>query len=457
MLENDTIVAIATPTGIGGIAIIKLSGPEAVDIADTVFKGKKRITDLQGYHMAYGKVNENGTPLDEVIVTLQRAPQSYTRDDVVEINCHGGMFVAQKVVKLLKDKGARLAEPGEFTKRAFLSGRIDLSQAEAVLDVIRAECESQLNVSRENMMGKLGKAVDSILEKEMEIMKLVEVSLDFSEEDITIMASDELRKLIETVIYEMENLLDNYDNGKVLREGYRIVITGRQNAGKSTLLNTVLGEERAIVTEIPGTTRDKIEEYVTVNGLLLKFVDTAGWCKDHDIIGKRAIEITENEINKADTVLFLHDITREMNEEDTKIIKLIEKMDYIPVLNKVDLSPRASTGPIEKPISGRKALHISAKTGEGIDKLLDAIVSKALGSSGSKEGGTWLFRERQRDAVQRAKVSAEKAIEAIDTGLTSEYVAFDLRESIDALGEIIGKTTTDDILKAIFDDFCIGK
>ena len=326
-----------------------------------------------------------------------------------------------------------------------------------MLDVIRAESESQLDVSRENMMGKLGRAVEELAERLRNLLKMVELSLDFAEEDITLMPEEEMRVELQAIADDMDRLLNSYEQRRVIREGIRVVIVGRPNTGKSSLLNTILGEERVIVTEIPGTTRDHIEERVEYEGTLLQFVDTAGWRRDSDIVGQKGVEITEREIGKADIVLLLMDRSESLKREDREIINKVKKKNILTVLNKKDLNRRLDLKELGILIDSNGCIEISAKTGEGVASLMDVIVKRAVGSPDSWGNGAWLFRERQKEALKRSRDAVIRGLAAPKERLLEECIAIDIRESLDALGEIVGKTTPEHILNKIFEEFCIGK
>ncbi|MGC8594670.1 MAG: tRNA uridine-5-carboxymethylaminomethyl(34) synthesis GTPase MnmE [Candidatus Kryptoniota bacterium] len=455
----DTIAAIATPIGEGGISVIRISGESAIPVADLLFKGRVKLSEVQSHTAHFGRlVTQDGTILDEVVATCFRKPSSYTCEDVVEISCHGGYLVSQKVLNEILNCGVRLAEPGEFTKRAFLNGRLDLTQAEAVADLIHAKSETAYKSSLKQLSGELSSEINSIRSELLDLASLLELELDFSEEDVEFADRHKLQSGIETAIAKIGRLASTYSIGRIYREGVRVVIVGKPNVGKSSLMNRLLGEKRAIVSEVPGTTRDTITEEIILHGIRFRLTDTAGLRDTSDTIENEGVLRTRQEASKADILLLIRDITeiRNGNKSADDIYANIEnlcQLNNIPILavwNKVDLIPE---------IENRKTsegIFISALKGTGINvlkkKLYDMVVNIDL-----SENSIIVTSARHNDALRRAGRSLSLALESLREGQPGEFIALDLRAGLDALGEITGEVTTDDILNNIFSRFCIGK
>jgi tRNA modification GTPase len=463
--QEDTITAIATPVGEGGLGVIRISGVKALEIADTLFEGKRRIRDMASHSAAFGNFVEptkNRRIIDEVVVVLFRSPHSYTGEDVIEISCHGGMLVTKRILNALFDSGARHATPGEFTKRAFLNGRIDLSQAEAVADIIHARTERAHQSSLDQLKGKLSREIEAIRNDLINFSSLIELELDFAEEDIELVNRDEFVERTQKVMFRLEELIQSFTIGKVYRDGIKVVLAGKPNAGKSSLLNTLLQENRAIVNDIPGTTRDTIEESLNIDGILFRIIDTAGLRETNDPVESEGVQRTLHQIERADLALMIIDYSQNMSDSDLKYIdSILDKMKALEVsplvvFNKIDIATRkqfANTG---------KLLHypfvkLSAKTGDGVDALKDQMVKIALHGKPYQEGGVLVTNARHRDALIRAKNSLELALTSLKEGASGEFISVDLRSALDALGEITGVVTTEDILNNIFSNFCIGK
>lgn len=458
MYLKDTIAAISTPIGEGGIGIVRISGGAAEEIAGNIFSGTgKQSGGMQSHRFYYGEIidPESGDVLDEAMVVLMRSPRSYTREDVVEIQCHGGYLLVRKVLELVIRCGARCAEPGEFTRRAFLNGRIDLLQAEAVIEVIRGKTETALALAQHQREGHLSKRISRIKEGILTSLAFIEAYLDFPEDDIELPDCRQIETSIRESLARIEELLDGFSEGKVLREGVSVLIAGKPNVGKSSLLNTLLREKRAIVTSVPGTTRDIIEEVVNIKGLPVKLLDTAGIRDSEDEIEMEGMRLTLEKIPLADLILFVVDASRPFDNEDMLIKEAVCGHPFLLVLNKSDL-PVEAVVPDELGSAG--TISISARRGEGIERLREAIFSLFI-RSGARDGRdfTALSQVRHRDALERARRRLESFLQSFPAETAIEFVALELRDALHALGEVTGETTPDDILDQIFSRFCIGK
>ncbi|CUU03137.1 tRNA modification GTPase [Candidatus Thermokryptus mobilis] len=459
---EDTIVAISTAIGEAAISVIRISGKDAIKVADRVFVGKRKLADVKTHTAHYGKiVDKNGDVVDYVVATVFKAPNSYTGEDTVEISCHGGILVTRKVLETVLEAGARLAQPGEFTKRAFLNGKIDLSQAEAVADLIRSATELAYQSSLSQLEGALSRKIRKMREDLINLCSLVELELDFADEDLEFVDKAQLAEKIKDVIGEIDELIETFRFGKIYREGIKVVIAGKPNAGKSSLLNALLNENRAIVSEIPGTTRDVIEESLNIEGVLFRIVDTAGLRETFDIVEREGVRRTEEQLKKADMILLVIDSTDEINEEDVRIYHRVlnfavdESKRCIIVFNKVDLLD--GKRPNMKIMVDFPVVYISALTGFGLEKLKKLMVEQSFLGMTRTESSVVVTNVRHRDALLRAKQSLIYALRSLEQGMSGDLVAVDLRAGLNHLGEIIGEVTTDDILNNIFSKFCIGK
>jgi len=465
--QNETIAAISTPAGSGGIAVVRVSGTNAIAIVDKVFRGSVKLSEAESHKALLGKIeqsleNDSGF-LDEALVTVFRAPNSYTAEDVVEISCHGGHFLTQRILELMLENGARLAEPGEFTQRAFLSGRLDLSQAEAVADIIRAKTDLSLKAALSQFQGVLSKRVKEMREDLIEVCSLLELELDFAEEDVEFANKDEVLKRLSETIQNIENFLETYKRGKILREGAKLVIAGKPNVGKSSLLNALLKEERAIVTETPGTTRDVLEEQLDIRGVLFRVVDTAGVCVTKDKVEQIGVERSLEQIKEADILLFLFDGSSPLDQQDAELIKHVlskrkntEQSGLVAAINKIDLKKRLSREELQERLGIDEVLEISAKEQLGFKELEIVFLNQTVGKE-ALNGEPIVTNIRQKQALGATIDSLRAAQTSLKRGLSSEFVAVDLRQALDRLGEIIGEVTTEDILGNIFSKFCIGK
>jgi tRNA modification GTPase len=462
---EDTIAAVATPVGEGGISVIRVSGRRAFEITDSLFDGKRRIRNLPSHTAAFGNFRsamKDGDILDEVVVVVFKAPHSYTGEDVIEIHCHGGILVTRKILDSLLESGIRHSTPGEFTKRAFINGKMDLSQAEAVADIIHARSDKAHKSSLDQLKGHLSDQIEAIRKELLNFCSLIELELDFAEENIELVGKESFSERVEQVLCTISRLIDSFNIGRVYRDGIKVVIVGKPNAGKSSLLNALLQENRAIVTDIPGTTRDTIEENITIEGILLRIIDTAGLRETNDPIESEGVQRTLVQIQKSDIALLIVDIAREIRSTDlhfyTDLLKDMTERGVKPliVLNKIDI---AGGNVLED--SGT-LLHypfvkLSAKTGEGIDTLRWLMVDLVTGHSAIQEGTVFVTNARHRDAMVRARKSLELARDSLTRGSSGEFISVDLRAALESLGEITGVVTTEDILNNIFSQFCIGK
>ena len=464
--NEDTIAAIATPVGIGGIAIIRISGSDAINIVKKIFITEYDIDKFDSWKVHYGKIIDVDKVIDEVLVTIFRKPFSYTKEDVVEINCHGGVYVSKRILENIIKHGARLAEPGEFTKRAFLNGRIDLSQAEAVADLIQAKTEVSLHVSLQQMSGYLTKKIEQIRSELIDSCSLLEIELDFSEEDIKFVERDKFIVKLNQILLELTDLINSYDRGKIIREGVKLVIVGKPNVGKSSLLNALLKEDRAIVTHIPGTTRDSLEEQLDINGILFRVVDTAGIIETEDIVEKQGIIRTQQQIETADLIIHVFDGSEKINGEDLKITQQLKnymepkRNKIIAVINKIDLETKIDINDLYYKKKNIPIVKTSAKELIGIvdlERILSQNVFNNIDKNEDNSQAVVITKVRHLNALKRAKNSIEKALVTAKDNLSSEFITVDLREALDGLGEITGTVTSGDILNNIFEKFCIGK
>jgi len=456
MLEEDTIVAIATPLGEGGLAIVRISGPRALAVADGCFvgSGKSAVkpSTAPSHTLHYGHIVHGQRTIDEVMVGLMRAPRTMTREDVVEITCHGGLLAAKGVLDAVLANGARLAEPGEFTKRAFLNGRIDLAQAEAVADLIHARTELALAAANEQLAGVLSRRINALRDEMMQTLAHVEAHIDFPEEDISPDTREQLLGRLKHGVAFMDELLRTANEGRILRSGIRVAIVGRPNAGKSSLLNQLLGHDRAIVSPQPGTTRDTIEETANIRGLPVVFVDTAGLREAGDDIEAEGIRRSRESLERAELVLQVLDASEPLSPEDEKYLAEFAGKKRILIRNKVDLPARLVLSKGNEP-----TVEVCCLSGAGIEALKDAI--KAIVWSGEIRADMLpvMINSRHQEALMRARAATQLSVTALEADQTLELVAMDLRIATNAVGEIVGKTTTEDLLDSIFSQFCIGK
>jgi tRNA modification GTPase len=455
-LSDDTIVALSTPPGVGAIGVIRLSGPKAIAISEKILPGIK-LQEAVSHTMHFGIIRDGDTVLDEIVAGIFRAPNSFTREDVVEISCHGSPYILQKVLQLLLSKGARLAKPGEFTMKAFLNGRFDLSQAEALSDLIASETQAAHDLAMNQMRGGFSNELKTLREELVHFASLIELELDFSEEDVEFANRPQLLSLLDMIQKKIVTLCESFRLGNVLKNGVSAVIAGRPNAGKSTLLNALLNEERAIVSEMPGTTRDTIEETLIINGIAFRLTDTAGIREALDSIEKQGVERTMQKIEQASIVIYLFDadeFSPDVVSEDLLKLKKGKDIPILPVANKIDISEELEYINKFNRIEGLSL--ISAKNGHGIAELKKRLYNTVLHGRNVNEG-VILSNARHYEALQATHINLLAAQKGIETKLSGELVASDIRSALNHLGEITGEVTTDDLLGNIFGKFCIGK
>lgn len=458
-MNEDTISAVATALGEGGIGIIRMSGSQAIAIAETIFRGVngKKASQIKSYQAAYGRIVDTENIIDEVLVLVMRAPRSYTREDVVEIHCHGGAIPIRKILDLTLRHGARLAEPGEFTKRAFLNGRLDLTQAEAVIDIIRSKTDSSLKMAVGQLSGMLSGKIRGLRHDILKMVAHLEASIDFPEEDIEEMAIDEVVKQVKHTITQIDELLATVQTGKVLREGLATVIIGKPNVGKSSLLNALLKEKRAIVTDIPGTTRDIIEEYVNLKGVPLKIVDTAGIRETSDIVEKIGVERAREFVGKADLILVLLDASQELTEEDSQVLNMLTGRQAIVLINKTDLPQVLDIDKVLALIPGKKVIKTAVAEGIGLDELEQSIVEMVYSGQVQQAEGAIVNNVRQANLIEQAGKHLNDVLNTAAAGMPPDCLVIDLRVAWEKLGEVTGDTVGEDIINQIFTQFCIGK
>ncbi|MDR9409145.1 MAG: tRNA uridine-5-carboxymethylaminomethyl(34) synthesis GTPase MnmE [Balneolaceae bacterium] len=453
--QEHPIAAIATPVGEGGIAVIRVSGKSAIEKVSQCFKGKN-LSEVDSHTVHFGKIiNKKGNVVDEVLATVFRAPKSYTGEDTVEISCHGGVLVTQAVLETVLTQGIRPAEPGEFTQRAFLNGKLELSQAEAVADLIHAKSIKAVDAAHQQLEGQLGKHIKKFRQQIIDATAMVELELDFSEEDVEFANKDQLRDLLVEVDDEIGSLLDTYETGRLVKDGVKTVFIGRPNAGKSTLLNTLVGTERAIVTDIAGTTRDTIDADWSYDGLLFKLIDTAGLRETEDVIEAEGVKRSQKAFEQADIVVYLKDLSRPFDSDEREEIasfqKRASKTPFLLVGNKLDVEQNSQEERIHYD------LKISALDGENIERLKKMMKQRALENKDYDTSSLLVTSSRHRDSLQKARENVQRAIHALDSGMTGDLLAIDLRAALKELGTITGEITTEDLLDSIFSRFCIGK
>lgn len=449
----DTIAATATPVGEAGLAVIRISGQDALAVADKCFepvgKSSSKASAAKTHTIHYGNIVCDGRHIDEVLISVMRAPRTFTAEDTVEITCHGGMLATRLVLESVLASGARMAEPGEFSKRAFLNGRLDLVQAEAVADIIHSRTELALVAANEQLAGKLSRRIEELREDMLKILAHVEAHIDFPDEDISPDTKDQLIQRLVDGIDFMEQLLRHAKEGRILREGIRAAIIGRPNAGKSSLLNELLGHERAIVSTIPGTTRDTIEETANIRGIPVIFIDTAGLRDSSDEIEQEGIRRSHDASEKAELVLHILDHSEPLTDEDRAHLTRFASEKRILVRNKIDLEKRLELE--------TETTDVSCMTGDGIEALKDRIKDLVWSGDIKAENLQLMVNARHQNALMRAKEATEKTVDALRMDIALELAAMDLRIAVNAVGEIVGKTSTEDLLDKIFSQFCIGK
>lgn len=455
----STVAAISTATGEAGIGIVRITGPRSLEILNRVFVSTNGEPFQRGDHrkMKYGKILKDGVVLDEVLGVFMRAPNTYTREDVVEIYCHGGMMPLRSVLEFVLEEGADPAEPGEFTKRAFLNGRLDLAQAEAVMDVITAKSREGYRESIQQMSGSLSREVNEFREEVLSMLALIIANIDFPEDEVEEANTEQLLTKGQSLLKEMEDLLSTSRRGKLLKEGIRTVILGKPNVGKSSLLNALLRENRAIVTDIPGTTRDSIEEYITLDDVVLHVIDTAGIRETDDVVEKIGVNRAKSALSTADVVLALFDVSRPLEEEDREILELIGDRKAIFLLNKWDLPKVHSLEEYEKLLGRKDLLPLSLLEQQGVRPLEDRLKELFYQGGITAKGEVYLTNIRHVNTLRKAVDSLKQALEGLGAGVPMDCVEVDLNDTLEYLGEITGQSVGEDILDKIFSEFCIGK
>ena len=455
---EDTIAAIATPPGEGGIGLIRISGENAKKILDKVF-APANSAKVENRKMSYGTIVDPSSQkvIDEVLSVYMKGPKTYTVEDVVEINCHGGMVPLRRTLELVLKHGARMAEPGEFTKRAFLNGRLDLSQAEAVIDVIKAKTDKTFDVALNQLEGIFSKKIKEIRKQIVDVLVNITVNIDYPDEDIEEITYDKLEQDLRLVRKAVTGLIESADTGRILQEGLNVAIIGKPNVGKSSLMNNLLNEARAIVTEIPGTTRDTIEEHLSIKGIPVRLTDTAGIRETDDLIEKMGIEKSKESFNQADLVIFIMDSSRELSQEDLEIIEHVEQHKAIVVLNKIDLKQVISCEQIAEMLPKAVIIETSMEKQQGIDLIEEKIVDMVYGGKVSQSDSVMVTNVRHKNLLLSAEKSVGDAIEMTKKKEALEFIEIDVNSSYEALGEIIGETVQDDIINEVFARFCLGK
>ncbi|WP_019243398.1 MULTISPECIES: tRNA uridine-5-carboxymethylaminomethyl(34) synthesis GTPase MnmE [Bacillus] len=461
-MEFDTIAAISTPMGEGAIAIVRLSGDDSLAIIDRIYKGArgKKLSEVPTHTIHYGHLFDPKTEkvVEEVMVSVMKGPKTFTREDVVEINCHGGLVSVKKVLNLVLTNGARLAEPGEFTKRAFLNGRIDLSQAEAVMDLIRAKTDRAMNVALNQMEGRLSNLISRLRQEILETLAHVEVNIDYPEyDDVEEMTHHMLIEKASYVKDQLKKLLQTAEQGKILREGLSTVIVGRPNVGKSSLLNSFVQENKAIVTDIPGTTRDVIEEYVNVRGVPLRLLDTAGIRETEDIVERIGVEKSRAVLKEADLILLVLNYSEQLTKEDEKLFEAIKGMDFIVIVNKTDLPQKIDIDRVKDLAGNASVMTTSLLEDKGVNELEEAISDLFFEGELEASDLTYVSNTRHVALISQALNTIEDAIEAIENGVPIDLVQIDLTRAWELLGEIIGDSVSESLIDQLFSQFCLGK
>lgn len=453
----STICAISTAPGIGGIGIVRMSGPDSFRILNKIFIPKnKKNTEIKGYTIKYGNiVSLRGEIIDEVLVSFFKSPKSYTTEDMCEINSHGGTVVMNKILEECLNAGAELAEAGEFTKRAFLNGRIDLSQAEAVIDIINSKTDKEAKVSLEQLKGNLSSEIAEIRHDIISTMADIEATIDYPEYDIEEVTNNKILTVLDRVEGKLKGLEKTFDNGKILRDGIKTAIIGRPNAGKSSLLNVILNEERAIVTDVEGTTRDTIEEFIQIDGIPLKIIDTAGIRNARDEVEKIGVRKAAKIAKESDIVIAIFDITRDFNGEDNEILELVKDRNAIIVLNKIDLEKEKNLDKIKE--LNKPIIRISTKTREGIENLYKEISKIYKLNEIATDGSIIISNNRHKKLIKNAMTNLEEAKQTILAKMPIDIISGNLREILEELGKITGDAVTEDVINEIFSKFCLGK
>nr|WP_278248272.1 MULTISPECIES: tRNA uridine-5-carboxymethylaminomethyl(34) synthesis GTPase MnmE [Staphylococcus] len=458
--QLDTITSISTPMGEGAIGIVRLSGLDAVEIADKLYKGRKQLKDVPTHTINYGHIIDPETQevVEEVMVSVLRAPRTFTREDIVEINCHGGILTINRVLELTMTYGARMAEPGEYTKRAFLNGRIDLSQAEAVMDFIRSKTDRASKVAMNQIEGRLSELIKKQRQSILEVLAQVEVNIDYPEyDDVEEATSELLLERAQEIKNEIQKLLDTGVQGKIMREGLSTVIVGKPNVGKSSMLNNLIQDNKAIVTEVAGTTRDVLEEYVNVRGVPLRLVDTAGIRETEDIVERIGVERSRKALSEADLILFVLNNNEPLTEEDRKLYEVVKTSDAIVIINKTDLTPRLDRDEVKAMVGSMPVIETSMLEQQGIDELEIQIRDLFFGGEVQSQDMTYVSNSRHISLLKQAKKTIQDAIDAAEMGIPMDMIQIDLTRTWELLGEIIGESASEELIDQLFSQFCLGK
>lgn len=458
--EEETIAAISTPFGVSGIGIVRISGSLAEPIATRLFKPKSEPFQFISHHFHYGEIvdPQKGHPIDEVLLVLMKAPKTYTREDILEIHCHGGYFILQKILELVLREGTRMAHPGEFTKRAFLNGRIDLTQAEAVIDLINAKTMASLEIANQQLRGNFFRELNSLKERMIEKLALIEAHLDFPEEEIEPISVGEMKHSLKEMIKKLNEWIGSYEEGRIFREGISCAIVGKTNVGKSSLLNVLLKEERAIVTPIPGTTRDLIEEVLNINGIPVRLIDTAGLRKATDSIELEGVKRAKERVAESDFILLVVDGSRPIDIDDLEIFEEVKGKKKVVVMNKKDLPPMIPPKEMKDRFQRDSIISISALKNEGIEGLKEAIYTLLIHREVRPSPEYLIIANvRHKRALDQIKESLSNTLKGLEKGTSLEFIAFEMRSALEALGEMVGETTPEEVLNRIFEQFCVGK
>ena len=458
LMKKDTIAAIATAMSSAGIGIVRISGSEAIEIIQKIFRGKKEknFAEEKTYTIHYGYIADGEEIIDEVLVMLMKAPHSYTGEDTVEIDCHGGIYVVKKIMETVIKYGARPAEPGEFTKRAFLNGKMDLSQAEAVIDIIDSKNEYALKSSVSQLKGSVQKKIGEIREEILYHTAFIETALDDPEHISVDGYGETLKKVVDNLLEEIRRLLISADNGRIIKEGIKTVIVGKPNAGKSSLLNVLVGEERAIVTDIEGTTRDVLEENIQLQGVSLNIMDTGGIRETKDVVEKIGVDKAKNHANEADLIIYVADASRPLDDNDEEIIEMIRDKQAIVLLNKSDLDMVVTKEELQEKLN-KPMIVISAKEEQGIKELEETLKEMFFHGDISFNDEVYITNIRHKTALQDAAESLEKVLISIENGMPEDFYSIDLLDAYESLGSITGETIGEDLVNEIFSKFCMGK
>lgn len=460
VMDFDTITSISTPMGEGAIGIVRLSGPQAIEIGDKLYKGKYKLAEVDSHTINYGHIvdPETNEVVEEVMISVLRAPKTFTREDIIEINCHGGILTINRVLELTMTHGARMAEPGEYSKRAFLNGRIDLSQAEAVMDFIRSKTDRASKVAMNQIEGRLSDLIKRQRQSILEILAQVEVNIDYPEyDDVEDATTEFLLEQSKNIKAEIDKLLETGAQGKIMREGLSTVIVGKPNVGKSSMLNNLIQDNKAIVTEVAGTTRDVLEEYVNVRGVPLRLVDTAGIRDTEDIVEKIGVERSRKALSQADLILFVLNYNEPLTKEDRTLFEVIKNEDVIVIVNKTDLVQQLNIEEVQEMIGNKPLIQTSMLKQEGIDELEIQIRDLFFGGDVQNQDMTYVSNSRHIALLKQARHAIQDAIDAAESGVPMDMVQIDLTRTWEILGEIIGESASDELINQLFSQFCLGK